>query len=128
VAAGLDILPTLADYAGAAPLKHLLGTSLRPIAEGKAVADWRSYVVSENGWRRMLRSVRFKYCVYDTGTNRESLVDLETDPGGMKNLASLPEYRNVLLEHRRSLSAWIAESNDTAAKSFCFVGSAASDR
>ncbi len=36
---------------------------------------------------RMLRTARYKYCVYDQGEHRESLVDLEADPGAMNNLA-----------------------------------------
>ena len=113
VSTGLDILPTLCDYAGIAPPKTLLGRSLRPIAEGKPVDDWRPYVVSENAWGRMIRGERFKYCVYDSGTIRESLVDLKADPGEMKNLATLPEYRETLLDHRRYFGQWIKESGDT---------------
>ena len=74
VSSGLDILPTLCDYAGVAVPKTLMGGSLRPIAERKHVGDWRQYVVSENHTGRMIRSERFKYCVYNEGTARESLV------------------------------------------------------
>ncbi len=34
----------------------------------------------------------------------------------MKNLASLPEYKNALIEHRGYLDRWIEESGDTEAK------------
>jgi arylsulfatase A-like enzyme len=37
VSTGLDILPTLCDYAGIAPPKNLLGSSLRPIAQGRRI-------------------------------------------------------------------------------------------
>jgi arylsulfatase A-like enzyme len=36
---------------------------------------------------RMLRTQRYKYCVYSEGRHREELVDLEKDPGEMANLA-----------------------------------------
>ena len=52
---------------------------------------------------RMVRTERFKYCVYDHGQHRESLVDLQTDPGEIRNLAGDPKYRKILLEHRALL-------------------------
>jgi arylsulfatase A-like enzyme len=118
VATGLDLLPTLCDYAGADVPETLLGRSLRKIAEGRNVDDWRTCVVSENSWGRMIRSKRFKYCVYDSGTLRESLVDMNEDPGEMRNLATVPEFSELLLQHRRYLLQWIEDSRDTEAKAF----------
>jgi arylsulfatase A-like enzyme len=118
VSNGLDILPTLCDYAGVAVPTTLLGRSLRPIAEDKRVGQWRPYVVSENHAGRMIRSQRYKYCVYTEGSIRESLVDMRNDPGEMKNVATLPEYKDALLEHRRYLDRWIEESGDTQARAF----------
>jgi len=66
----------------------------------------------------MIRSQRYKYCVYTEGEIPESLVDMRNDPGEMKNLASLPEYKNALLEHRGYLDRWIGESGDTQARTF----------
>lgn len=116
VSTGLDILPTLCDYAGARVPDSLLGRSLRPIVEGRCVTDWRPYVVSENSWGRMVRSDRFKYCVYDSGEMRESLVDLVADPGELANLAAQPALRDTLLEHRAFLRQWIELSRDSEAK------------
>jgi arylsulfatase A-like enzyme len=116
VSTGLDILPTLCDYAGVAVPKTLLGRSLRPIAEDRQVEDWRPYVASENSWGRMIRSDRYKYCVYDSGSVRESLVDMETDPGEMNNLATSSEFREALERHRRYLDQWIEESGDAEAR------------
>jgi len=118
VATGLDILPTLCDYAGADVPETLLGHSLRSIAEGQEIDDWRAFVVSENTWGRMIRSQRFKYCVYDSGDFRESLVDVVDDPGELINLARTPEFRDTLLAHRRFLQQWIKASNDTEAETF----------
>ena len=115
---GLDILPTLCDYAGVAVPKRLLGRSLRPIAESKRVGQWRPYVVSENHTGRMIRSQRYKYCVYTEGVIRESLIDMRNDPGEMKNIATLAEYKDALLEHRGYLVQWIGESGDKEAKAF----------
>ena len=114
VSTGLDILPTLCDYANIKQPSHLLGKSLRVIAEGKTIDKWRDYVASENGWGRMIRSKRFKYCIYDSGENREFLVDLENDPGEMCNIANNQIYKKALNKQRELLKEWIQMSNDTA--------------
>ena len=118
VATGLDILPTLCDYAGADVPETLLGRSLRAIAEGREVDDWRTFVVSENSLGRMIRSQRFKYCVYDSEGFRESLVDMVDDPGELINLARMPEFRDALLAHQRLLQQWIKVSDDGEAEAF----------
>ncbi len=118
VSSGLDLLPTLCDYVGAPVPKSLLGKSLREIAEGKPIAAWREFVVTENHTGRMLRSEQFKYCVYRDGEARESLIDLKNDPGELKNLARETEYAETLNQHRRFLHQWIESSNDVDARSF----------
>ncbi len=118
VSNGLDVLPTLCDYAGVSIPNYLLGRTLRPVAEGRGDNARRPYVVAENNTGRMLRSDRYKYCVYTSGVIRESLVDLKTDPGEMKNLAGLPQFHKTLNQHRDYLKQWIVESKDTPAKSF----------
>lgn len=118
VSSGLDLLPTVCDYAGLAAPKGLLGKSLRPLAESENVDHWRDYIVTENHTGRMLRSIDFKYCVYRDGTLRESLVDMRRDPGEMKNLAAAAEYAGTLREHRRYLKQWIRISQDRDAESF----------
>jgi len=112
VSTGLDLLPTICDYAGVQKPAHLLGKSLRPLAEGKRVKQWRSYVASENGWSRMIRSQRYKYCAYSSASSKESLVDMKNDPGEMRNLVDVPQFQDVLAEHRRLLIEWVEISND----------------
>jgi hypothetical protein len=99
--------------------------SLRAAAAG-AEQRARSYIVVENKMvqgdpvggekpepgGRMVRSRRFKYCAYDLGKRRESLVDLEKDPGELFNLAGDPAHRAVLEEHRRYLSEWCRATSD----------------
>ena len=118
VSTGLDILPTLCDYADIKAPAHLLGKSLRGIAEGKTVYKWRTYVASENGWCRMIRSKRFKYCIYDSGENREFLVDLENDPGELRNMTDNQRYKKALDEQRQLLEEWIQISDDTAGSKY----------
>lgn len=49
----------------------------------------------------MIRSDRYKYILYDSGSDREQLMDLEKDPGEMKNMATDPAYKDILDEHRQ---------------------------
>lgn len=118
VSNGLDVLPTLFDYAATQIPESMLGRSLRTLVEGRGTEVRRSYVVAENNTGRMLRTARYKYCIYNSGQNRESLVDLQKDPGEMNNLAGIPEYKDILNRHRALLLEWIAESRDEEAEEF----------
>ena len=112
ISTGLDILPTICDYAGVEKPAHLLGESLRPLAAGEEVDEWRSYVVSENRWFRMVRSSKFKYSVDNSADKAECLIDMENDCGEMQNLVDDLQLDNVLAEHRRLLAEWIKISDD----------------
>jgi len=115
---GLDLMPTLCDYAKAKLPEGRKGRSLRPLAEGNTVGDWRDFVVSESQNGRMVQTDRFKYCVYDSGAHREQLTDLKNDPGEMKNLAELEEYKDVRNAHRRLLQQWIKDIGDKIAVTY----------
>ena len=118
VSNGLDLLPTLCDYAGIEAPAGLPGRSVRPLAEGKAVAQWRDFIVSESEAGRMLRTDRFKYCLYDSGAHQEQLTDLKDDPGEMKNLAEMPAFQNVLEQHRQRLKSWVEKTGDRMAAAY----------
>ena len=118
VSSGLDILPTICDYAGIDIPGHLLGRSLRPVAEGKTVDNWRTYVASENDYARMIRSQKYKYCAFDDPASKELLVDMENDPGEMRNLVDNPEFHKVLAEHRKLLAQWSKISGDFDASKY----------
>ena len=60
----------------------------------------------------MVRTERYKYCLYNRGHQRESLMDMQTDPGEMTNLAKNPDYRAVLLQHRELLARFGTEHHD----------------
>jgi len=159
---GVDLFPTLCDFAGVAPPDGLPGKSLKGPALGKTSGWDREYVVAQNKlaqgrgigktrdeqiasklrpYGRMVRSDRYKYCVYSEGqqtlpavdistlsgekknleeqrlllrtTRQESLIDMQNDPGEMKNLAKDPAYREVLLQHRKYLEEFRQEHGDT---------------
>ena len=90
VSNGLDLLPTLCDYAGAEPPPGA-GRSLRPLLEGVPGAEWRSVLPVESEIGRMIVSGRFKYMLHDEGQNREQLIDLLADPGEMRNAIADPQ-------------------------------------
>ncbi len=114
---GLDVLPTLCDYAGIPAPPGLRGASLRPAIEQRA---WnRRFVVSElseyggnERQGRMLRTRRYKYVAFNGGARPEQLFDLQLDPGETVNLARRPEAAQILREHRGLLGQWIAETGD----------------
>jgi choline-sulfatase len=101
ISSGLDIFPTICDYAGIKPHEHIKGKSLKPIADGEDIKDWRKFVYVEGTYGDMIVSERFKYMMHDEGEHAEQLMDLEKDPYEMKNSAHLPEHKEVLDEHRR---------------------------
>ena len=63
----------------------------------------------------MVRSDRYKYCLYSEGVRRDSLVDMEMDPGEMVNQAGNPDFRAVLLQHREILKEFAKRHKDEVA-------------
>lgn len=119
---GIDLFPTICDYAGVAlpsaiAGRTLFGTSLRGLIDTGAPID-REYVVSTSRPRttghegRAVRSARYKYICYSAGTHREQLFDLSTDPGEMRDLSADVGYAGVLNEHRRMLIEWTERTGD----------------
>ena len=116
----MDLIPTLCDFAGIEIPEDVQGRSIKPLAVGKQPKDWRSFVVSENGIGRIVRSDRYKYILYKKGQNREMLFDMKKDPGEMVNLATNPDYRDILGEHRKLLESWVKETGDPVAAEYVF--------
>jgi arylsulfatase A-like enzyme len=111
---GLDIMPTLLDYAGIAAPAAARGRSLRPLVEGKD-PPWREFVVTENISgvdSRMLRTARYKYILFATGENREQFFDLERDPGELKNLIADSSLAGEVARHRSLLQEWMQATQD----------------
>jgi choline-sulfatase len=109
---GLDIAPTMCDYAGIKPPQGVLGRSLKPILEGNTV-EWREFVTAEvQKIGRMLRTPNYKYVTY-SGDPVEQLFDMKADPGETKNLAGMSHYDGILEDHRKLLREW-EESLDIA--------------
>jgi choline-sulfatase len=123
---GVDILPTILACAGIERPSQLPGRNFLPLATGEPVDQWRNYVVCENhlvqtgtvdGIRptmegRMVRSERYKYCLYSRGNRREALYDMQEDPLETVNRARDPKYREVIVEHRKLLREFAGTHND----------------
>ena len=115
---GLDLLPTICDYAGIETPEGLFGKSLRPLVTGKYAEKWRDFVVSESQNGRMLRTGSFKYCIYDSGRHNEQFTDLKNDAGEMRNLAEVEDYKDVLDTHRNLLRGWVERTGDRIAAEY----------
>ena len=106
ISSSVDLIPSFCDFAGISIPEGLQGHSVKPLTQGKSLGNWREFVISENGRGRMVRSNRYKYNLYKGGEPREMLIDMDIDPGEMKNLVTLEEYGDVLQEHRMMLGDW----------------------
>jgi choline-sulfatase len=115
VARGIDVLPTLLDYAGLAIPPAIEGRSLRPALEGRAMSDAPAYAESlyaerEFGWAPLhaLRSARFKLI----DAPRPELYDLVADAKETTN--RLAEQAAPAEELRRKLEAVLSRPAPTA--------------
>jgi choline-sulfatase len=111
VARGIDVSPTLLDYAGLSPHGDMDGRSLRPAAEGRAMEDAPTYAESlysalELGWAPLhaWRTGHFKLI----DAPRPELYDLEADAGERENRVA--EQRARSEEMGRKLHAAIGET------------------
>ena len=118
---GVDVLPTLCDYAGI-EYPEVAGDSLRPLLENPR-ATGRPFVVAElhpdtmnlSMQGRMLRDERYKYIGFSRGRDAEMLFDLHEDPGETRNLAHKPAAHDELVRYREMLCAWCEEHEDNFA-------------
>jgi arylsulfatase A-like enzyme len=105
---GLDLAPTICDFAQVEVMPEARGRSVRPLLENRSV-EWREFVAAESYVTgRMIRTARHKYIAYK-GDPVEQLFDIDADPWEMHNLASAAAHASVLEEHRRLLREWEAQ-------------------
>ena len=116
VARGIDVLPTLLDYAGLKLRPELEGRSLRPSIEGREMSDAPAYAETlypqrEFGWAPLFawRTARHKMIE----APRPELYDLEADPGETDNRAGRDNAR--LAEMRQKLETALSRPAVSAA-------------
>jgi choline-sulfatase len=129
---GVDILPTICDYAGIPTPPSARGRSLRPLVEESAGTPWRDSLFAEMQMTtHLVRTARYKYvkfykksgdfekpflstagepAVYSPtllpGYQKHDyclLFDIEADPWEMRNLAADSRYAGILSDHDRIL-------------------------
>ncbi|MCM4157050.1 sulfatase-like hydrolase/transferase [Gramella sp. AN32] len=118
---GLDLYPTIMDYAGIKIPDELDGKSLKPLFEQNKTGLDREFVVVQtkfagksafNTKGRALVGEKYKYVVYSWGKNREQLFDLDKDPQEMNNLVYSKKYSSVLNDQRKKLYQWCKFNDD----------------
>lgn len=104
VSNGLDLFPTILDYAGAPAPSYLRGKSLRSAVENSTAESLRDVLVieCENGIGAV--SKEFKYVLYDKGDRNEQLYNLIENPGEQYDQSADPRYQNVLEMFRQVIS------------------------
>jgi arylsulfatase A-like enzyme len=103
---GLDVVPTVCDFAGAKVPDNCKGKSVRGIASGKDEKG-NEFIVSEvnNDEGRMIRTADYKLIAFRDDTTH-LLFDMKNDPWEKKNLAGDKKYASVLKEHINKLESW----------------------
>lgn len=132
---GVDLVPTIFDYAGVDLPWEVHGHSLRPLLE-QPESTWDHPVLitytgreygsdtdelptgkdlMQNGipWYSMVRQGRFKYIRSFVEGDLDEFYDLEKDPEELVNLAQNPEYAEKIAQYRQEL---VAELERTGAK------------
>ncbi|MFM1550235.1 MAG: sulfatase [Lentisphaeria bacterium] len=119
LAGGVDLVPTLCDFAGIAPPPDIDGQSLRPVIDDPSLSG-RDYLVCElhpdpqhrDSGGRMLRTSQYKYNVFSHGERPEQLFDMHVDPGETRNLATAAAHAETLAHHRELLRQWMTATGD----------------
>lgn len=94
VSNGLDLLPTVCDYANIEGVSDPRGKSLRPLFEGEEV-DWRETlgVESEIG-KMVVDNNGLKYARYDLDGEEEQLLNLKQDPFETIHFTNDPKFKD----------------------------------
>ncbi len=117
VSNGLDLLPTLCDYANIKTPEKLKGKSVKNLASGKANLPWRKSMIVETGNARLvLMENQLKYMVdikadHEEKKPNEMLFDTKNDPGEITNLAGQQSSGIFLAKGRKQLEKWYDGKN-----------------
>ncbi len=104
IALNVDAPATMLEFAGIASPSHYQGNSLVSLMQGNEDSDWRSDFFCEHLMKHKdipkwegVRGERYVYARYfGQKPVFEFLHDLKTDPDQLINLASNPEYKEIL--------------------------------
>lgn len=104
IALNIDIPATILDFAGISQPEHYQGVSLLPVLNNENTETWRESFLCEHrmGHKQIpkyvgLRGKRYVYAnYYEQDPPYEYLHDLQNDPNQLENLATNPEYKELL--------------------------------
>ena len=98
---GLDLLPTVCDFAGIKAVADPRGRSVRPLLE-QTKTDWRKSLGVETEIGRMVVTEdKLKYIKYDAVGIEEQLIDLKSDPFEMTHVTNDKKYKIKLKKVRK---------------------------
>ncbi len=101
ISSGLDLFPTVCDYAGLDVPPHIEGTSLRPLVEGRPPSSNGRGVRIECEIGNAIVTHRYKYLRCFDGDQSEQLYDLQDDPYETRNAANDADKQDELERHRQ---------------------------
>ena len=110
VSNGLDLLPTVCDFAGIKGQSDPRGLSVKPILEGKKPANWRQSLGVESEIGRMVVGDRCKYIKYDAVGEEEQLLDLKIDPLETRHFTNDKSHAKMLATMRGEFSKWFPDA------------------
>ena len=101
VSNGLDLLPTVCDYANIEGVSDVRGKSLRPLFEGAEV-EWRETLGVESEIGKMVVDKNgLKYMLYDVDGIEEQLLNLKKDPFETTHFTNDEEFKDDLERLRK---------------------------
>ena len=110
----MSIYPTLCDLTGIKIPKHVEGKSIRSLLEDPD-SKWDGVAITTHGYmNHAVRSERWRYIQYADGS--EELYDHNNDEYEWRNLANLPEYKEVIKKLAMHLPKKNIETKPTAKK------------
>jgi choline-sulfatase len=112
VSNGLDLLPTVCDYAGIKAVADPRGRSIKPLIEGKDV-EWRKTLGVETEIGRLVVSDDgYKYIRYDAVGIEERLMDLNKDPYEKTHFTNKDSHSAQLSRLRKAFKEeWFPDIN-----------------
>jgi len=108
---GIDLIPTLCDLAGVKRSPTLPGKSLKGVLTGTGPAPERDCIFTETYNSYTINDGRYKYTVFELPGNPDMLVDLQTDPGELRNLVNDPASQDIKTAMKDKLMKNLATRN-----------------